>query len=498
MRLGRLIITVALLIFCAVTCVFADDAYTNVAPDHFLMTDGLGNLIGVSTNEVDASLQPGSTNGMSRQLPATPKGVPMSEGVLQRIFQSKAGQTDLQWFPVTPPVLMPYLGNLDEEGNTALQPGAVFPKDPISPYIQAAKYALSDAGFRYTFYQSISAVSMTEVASGSSALQYYTATFLGKWAIYEVPDGGPAGWITTEVDMQLGFSKASRGQTPQGNLGTVVYPNDTVVGVNGIWMSELAWQQSLADGHLVLLAGLIDESNYLDANKYANNSQGQLMNSALVNSMVLPIPYNNLGVQLQWQPSRSWYVMFGTGANAQYAGDSPFKNLGFANWSYLLELGLTPKDVLGLGDGVYRFQPFVATVNGQTQTGIGLNVQQQLGHNSPLGFFGRFGVGGSQVTLDGAQAQIGTGLVLQAPLKCAGLFPKLSNDYLGAGFIWSQASHSALPIAHANEYGFEASYVLQLTPLMSVQPDFQIIWDPANHPNTDHALIVQLEVNFTW
>ena len=116
-------------------------------------------------------------------------------------------------------------------------------------------------------------------------------------------------------------------------------------------MSELAWQQSLLDGDLVLLAGLVDEQNYLDANSYANNSQAQFLNGAFVNSSVLPLPSNNLGLSVQWQPTSSWYVLFGTGANNQPPGQSPFQDLGLQDWSYLLELGLTPKKRARPGTG---------------------------------------------------------------------------------------------------------------------------------------------------
>jgi len=62
---------------------------------------------------------------------------------------------------------------------------------------------------------------------------------------------------------------------------------------------------------VVLLAALVDQSNYLDANTYAHNSQGQFLNSAFVNSGVLPFAFNNLGLNVQWQPTESWYLMFG-------------------------------------------------------------------------------------------------------------------------------------------------------------------------------------------
>ena len=422
----------------------------------------------------------------------------MPEAVVRRIAESKKHQADWQWFPATPPTLMPYLANMDEFGNTAIQPGAVFSDDPLSRYPQSAKYRLSSQGLRYSFDQSITMVSLTGTASGASALQYYTASFNGKWAVAEAAQSGSAGWISTEVNVQEGLSSASRTQTPQGNLGSLTDPLATVSGPNGGWISELAWQQSLIHGQLVVLGGLVDQSDYLDANTYANNSQGQFMNSALVNSMVLPLPSNNLGVNLQWQPTDEWYLMFGTGANNQPAGGSPFTALGFRDWSYLLEFGLTPRNVFGLGPGSYRLQPFVATVDGRTQTGIGLNLGQQLGQDSPFAWFGRFGAGGTQVALGGAKCQVATGFAMQAPLKNAGLFPSLSNDYFGVGFIWSQPSALMAPAAHANEYGVETTYVLQLTPLASIQPDLQFIANPAENPNAGCAVIFQLQLNLTW
>ena len=476
--------------------VCGSEAKTNSPPSDLLLIDRLGNPVRVSTNEVHSSFHPPPSLGLSQQIPSSPKGTPMPDDVRQRILDSKTGRF---WFPPTPPVLMPYLANLDEYGNTAIQPGALLPFEPFGAAAQAAKYSASQIGLRYSLYQSLTMVSMTDVASGASALQYYTATFVGKWAVTEVTSDGRASWVSTEANVQLGLSPTSRAESPQGNLGTIVNPLATVSGQpNGLWLSELAWQQSLAGGKVVLLAGLVDQSNYLDANTYANNSQGQFLNSAFVNSGVLPFAFNNLGLNVQWQPTESWYLMFGSGANNQPAGYSPFANLSFNDWSYLIELALMPKNMMGLGPGVYRLEPFVATVGGRTQTGVALNIQQQMGQHSAFGWFGRFGVGGSQVTFDGAAAQIATGFVLAAPLQHCGLVPKLSNDYLGAGLVWSQPSAVHQPAAHSNEYGFEVTYVLQLTPLASVQPDLQMIWNPANNFSADRNIIFQLQLNLTW
>jgi len=477
-----------------VPAVAAAEPQTNQVSEHFLLNDRLGNITRVPTNEVHSSLHPPTSTGIGQQIPVPAKGTTQSDSVRERLIESKTGR---ERFPPTPPVIMPYVTNVDEYGNTAIQPWPVFPIEPLSQVAQAGKYALSDLGLRYSFYQSFTMVSMTDVATGASALQYYTATFLGKWAVTEVTEQGRAGWISAEANIQLGLSPSSRAQSPQANLRTVVNPLATVSGRNGTWLSELAWQESLADGKVVMLAGMVDQSNYLDANSYANNSQGQFLNSAFVNSLVLPVPYNNLGLNLQFQPGERWYVMFGTGANNQQTGHSPFDNLSFDNWSYLLEFGLTPRNVLGLGRGVYRLQPFVAAVDGVTQVGVGLNVQQKLGPDSPFGWFGRFGVGGTHVTRDGAAAQVATGFVMEAPLKHLGLVPNL-NDYLGAGFVWSRPSAVLGPVARENEYGLEAGYVLQLTPLASLQPDLQVIWNPAGNPDAARNVVFQLQLNLVW
>jgi porin len=147
---------------------------------------------------------------------------------------------------------------------------------------------------------------------------------------------------------------------------------------------------------------------------------------------------------------------------------------------------------------VYRLQPFLATVNGLTQAGLGVNVQQQLGKNSPFAWFGRFGVSGSQVTLGGADAQASSGLVMVGPLKRGGLIPKLSNDLLGLGFVWSQSSATTQTVYHENEYALETFYALQLTPTIKLQPDLQVVWNPAFNPQPGPALVWQLQLDIAW
>jgi hypothetical protein len=131
--------------------------------------------------------------------------------------------------------------------------------------------------------------------------------------------------------------------------------------------------------------------------------------------------------------------LLGVGQNNPLPGRSLWHNLGANNMSYLFEAGYVPSNFLGLGPGGYRVQPFVATVDGVSQAGVGLNINQQLGPQ--WGCFGRLGVGGTTVTnIQGASTQLATGLILQHPLYLAGILSESSNNFLGFGFVWSQPS----------------------------------------------------------
>ena len=114
------------------------------------------------------------------------------------------------------------------------------------------------------------------------------------------------------------------------------------------------------------LAGVINQANYLDANGYANSGRGQFINSALINSMVLPLPAYNYALNLQWQPTSDWYTMLGYSVGNANAGENPGTNFSWANWSLEWGIGYASADVFGLGPGVYRVQPFIGRASSAT------------------------------------------------------------------------------------------------------------------------------------
>ena len=501
----------------------ADPAVSNAPPHGILLTDSLGHTVYLDTNLVARPMRPLSAKGLAHQFSGALEGAKAPVEALTRLVESRAGQVGWQFFPAVPPRLPSYLSSVDDYGNTAIRPGALITYDPFDVLPQGAKYWASEYGLRYSLDQTITYVHMSEVLKGENDLGYYTFDFKAKWAVFDAPGAGTAGWISSQIEAQTALGGTNDTQSAKSNLGTVTDPTGIWSSVNGIRVPELAWQESFLDGQAVLVAGTINQENYLDKNAYAHTGRGQFINSALINSMVLPLKNNNFGVNLQCQPHNDWYAMIGASVGDAPNGFLPWTDFNWHDWSLIGEIGYAPDDLFGLGPGIYRLQPFVGQVTGlesatvtftnpgstnsesvtyssptnsPVQAGLCFNLQQQLGPHSPFAWFGRFGFGGSQIAA-GAAAQIGTGFVMQAPLKHAGLVPRLGNDLLGVGLVWSQPSATSQTIYHHNEYALEAFYALQLTPLMRLQPDVQYVWNPAFNPAND-ALVAQLQLVFSW
>jgi len=458
----------------------------------FIHPDALGNPAEVDMPSLpDAFVPPAGT----RQVPQARAGTKAPATRLERLRDRAAKR--VYWLSSKQPGLAPYLSNLDELGNAVLAPGALLADDPIAPWVQRTKYQLSAYGFDYVLQQGFEYTTLTHVPASDRDLGYYTFDFHAKQTVFTAP--GAAGWLSTEVVGGAGLGARSRRTNPAESLGSLVDPVANRSPVNGLAMIELAWQQSFAKGRVVALAGSLDQTNYLDANAYANSTLAQFQNNAFANSQVLPLTAGTLGMNLQWQPIDDAYLMLGLGPNDTPPGGAPWDHLGGGNMSYIFETGYVPDDLFHVGPGAYRLQPFAATVDGTSQAGVGLNFNQQLGLHSPLGLFGRFGIGGPAVTrVNGASAQVAAGAVLQQPLHLAHRLPEAGNNFLAVGFVWSQPAAARPPVTNLNEYGLEVVYRLQITPTTFLKPDLQVIWNPVDDAGVHESVVLQLPLVATW
>src|SRR5262249_15124151 len=150
--------------------------------------------------------------------------------------------------------------------------------------------------------------------------------FQAKWAIFDAPHAGTAGWISTQIEGNLGLGDNGRTQDAGLNLGSATDPTGTWFNRNGFWIPELAWQQSFNNGEFVVVAGMVSQGNYIDGNAYANSGRGQFMNSALIDTMVVPQTESNFGLNLQWQPTEDWYATLAASSGNGQAGVAPWND----------------------------------------------------------------------------------------------------------------------------------------------------------------------------
>src|SRR5262245_38476720 len=278
----------------------AGSSTTNSHPQEALLTGGLGKLVKVPTNEVPPGLLPPPELGIQSQIPDPARGVPVPHPVLQRLKEGREGKDRFELFPSFQPKLMPYLAAQDEYGNTAFKPGPLIRTTPLDTLVQQGKYWASQYGLRYSLEQTVTFVTMTDVAQGDNALGFYTFDFAGKWAVFNAPNAASAGWVSAQIEAKTGLGDNGRTQDARSNLGSITDPTGIWSSVNGFRIPELAWQQSFREGEVAVVAGMVSQGNYFDGNTYANSGRGQYINSALINSMVMPLPNYAFGGNLQW------------------------------------------------------------------------------------------------------------------------------------------------------------------------------------------------------
>ena len=436
--------------------------------------------------------------------PASKQDVDPDEGMRQGRPETEAEplagpfaqQPGFALFPKEQPKMMPYLATVNLYGDSCIQKDALISGDPISQAAEDVKKAMAGYGINYVIWQSYNFAAMTQTLPGKKdVLNYYSFDSYLTWNIFQSSElSGTSGWLTIGASAGAGLGYDDDDQTAQKNMGVIGFPLGSDVGQQA-YIYQLAWQQSFLDGQLVVTAGMLDLETYMDLNEYANNQYNQLINYEFINPATLPWSYGAMGALVQWQPVDWFYAMLGSAANNTKDGQSPFKDLSFDDWTTTAEFGLITDDMLGLGKAVYRVMPFYGTAKGVSGGGVLFNMEQQLGRNSPAGLFLRAGTTNNALgAVQGASTSVAGGVVLNGPSEWTLL--KTQQAYFAAGFYWLEAPYEA--VAHQNEYGLEVSYVFQLTETMTLQPDIQVIFDPANNPQSDAVAMFTLQVVYTW
>ena len=103
-------------------------------------------------------------------------------------------------------------------------------------------------------------------------------------------------WIKSELSGSVALNKHTHRTTLDDSWGASGPANCDVFEDGYFYLPELLLSQGFMDGQLVIMGGMINQTNYFDANTYANTTFGQFGGAPFVNNQVLPLGDSNFGV----------------------------------------------------------------------------------------------------------------------------------------------------------------------------------------------------------
>jgi porin len=299
------------------------------------------------------------------------------------------------------------------------------------------------------------------------------------------------------------------------DVGALGNPIDDADGDRGPYIAQLYYQQSLADRKFEFRVGYLDQQTMLDRNAFANSEDKQFMNTYLDNNnAIIPLAVGP-GIAVFFNPSRHLSFVLGT-ANAQSKPyQASFDTLFNGDWDYYgyFETDLHyrtpfPHDAL---PGNFRiglfFDPRDKTEFdsdpadpdiSHDDIGFYLTADQMMylepeSLDEGLGIFVRYG------WREGKINKIEQ--FYSAGLQYRGLLPSRDDDKLGVAFyaaLGSDEYQDGVDSDFDKETGYEAYYLFQLTPALTVTPAVQYLSQPGALTSRSDALIGALRVRFSF
>ncbi|MBS4773025.1 MAG: carbohydrate porin [Proteobacteria bacterium] len=227
-----------------------------------------------------------------------------------------------------------------------------------------------------------------------------------------------------------------------------------------------------------------------DGTTYLSNQQQYFLNYAMSQNASSTYPTASLGGYIAIAPNTEWNLSFGAQDATNTTGQSiSTSHLDEEHYTTFASLSYTPT-IRNLGAGQYSVlvynQPNVKK-EPQTTNGWSLNFSQDFGEKFSL--FGRInGVSGSQAEID--QSWV-LGMAFNNP------FDRNSLDQIGFAGAYNKINENAVgePLAHDAETILEAYWSWGISKWMTITPDVQFYFNPAQNPKSDHATVVSLRAS---
>lgn len=308
-------------------------------------------------------------------------------------------------------------------------------------------------------------------------------------------------WIKAELSGSTALNSHTHRTTLDDSWGAAGPANCDVFEDGYFYLPEILISQGFMDGRLVIMGGLVNQTNYFDTNAYANTTFGQFGSAPFVNNQVLPLGDSNFGFVAQYQFTENWFMQVGGNMMDNEPRRNPFHHTRGDAFNLIGELGWTHENAFGLGSGTYRLQPFMFHDAGGNHGGVAFNLEQDLG-SSPFAVFARAGWSSAESgNSGGAAVQASGGLIFKKPLAVLAGLKEADGNCLGVGLSVSKPDVDVLAEDRSRsdrEMICECTYTFAITPYCLIQPSYQYVRNPAGRDDTDSANIFSVQCVITF
>ena len=279
-----------------------------------------------------------------------------------------------------------------------------------------------------------------------------------------------------------------------------------IVAFNTTRLFQVWYEQELMEGSMTLRFGLIDlDDDFMIADSsglFLNSGFGSLPTQSLNNAAAI-WPIGALGAFLYVEPSENTY--FQMGVYDGNIGDEEINDDGLhvklggvEGFLYMFEAGII-SNILGR-DGTYKVGGFYHSgeefMNFNTGESVNGNASIYLAINQEIAdaFTGWWRLGYSP-----DEEKNVVSLYTDFGINWMGPFGQRSEDILGIGFLHTDFGSDyvgANPGVSRTESVLELTYQGVITPWFSIQPDFQIIFNPHEGRKNAYVFGVRSQIVF--
>lgn len=308
---------------------------------------------------------------------------------------------------------------------------------------------------------------------------------IAQWALVDPGDpkrGSLMAWY--QISRTLGSRNTSEFMADVGVI-TPVNGGDTAPGdYRDLWQM-LSWEQWFLGERLRFGIGKLTTRTFLNLNRYAVGDREDFLTPQLVNNTVAPFTARNgMGLFTQYYMDEAYLTGMIREADGTSEGIS-FDTIDSGKWEYAVEVGVMPNNLLGQGEGIYRFTGYYSDSIGSGASAqpsgwaIALSFDQDFG--TDYGGFFRYSY--ADEDWRAFRQRIGAGVQIKHPLG-------YRFDRIGLAGWWAEPTAEAL----SGETGLEAFWKLQLSPNIEFTPDLQLIFNPQGNTDRSQVLIGSLRL----